>query len=89
MVALKHKANVLLVQFRAFLRFHRLHGIPVELELAAPGTVVHPQNMEQRRLAGAGRPHDGEKLSLFDIDVDLPQDERLADAVRVRFFQVA
>ena len=72
-IALEHEADVLLVQLGAVLRAELVHRLIEEVVLAGPGAVVHADDVEQRRLAGARRPHDRDELALLDVDVDAPQ----------------
>ena len=46
-----------------------------EVILAGPGTVVHSNQVEQRGLARARRPHDRNKLAFLDIDIYAAQDK--------------
>ena len=87
-IALKHEADVLLVQFRALLRIQTMDRLIHEVVLAGPRAVVHAEDVEQRRLAGARRPHDRDELALLDVDVHAPQHVGAADAVRVGLFDV-
>src|ERR1051326_1563973 len=57
-IALKDKANILVTQFGALLRFERMHGDVIEAVLTIPGMIVHTKNMKQRRLPCSGRAHD-------------------------------
>ena len=50
---------------------------------------MHPDDVQERRLAGARRPHDRDELSFFHVDVDPPQHVAAARAVRVRLLDVA
>ena len=60
-----------------------------EVVLAGPRAVVHAEDVQQRRLAGARRPHDRDELAFLDVDVDAAQHVGAADAVRVRLLDVA
>src|SRR5262249_9656566 len=88
-VALKHEADVLLVQLRALLRIEAMNGLVHEVVLAGPRAVVHPEDMEQGRLARPRRPHDRNELAFLDIDVHSAQDVGPAHAMWIRFFDVA
>ena len=78
-----------LVQLGALLRVQPVHRLVDEVVLAGPRAVVHAEDVEQRRLAGARRPHDRDELALLDVEVDAAQDVGAADAVRVRLLDVA
>jgi hypothetical protein len=87
-IALKDEADVLLVQFRTLFGIETMDRLIHEVVLARPCAVVHPEDMEQRRLAGARRPHDRDELAFFDIHVDAAQDVGAPDAVRVGLLDV-
>ena len=46
-----------------------------QVVLAAPGAVVHAEDVQQRGLAGAGRPHDRDELAGLDVERDAAQHE--------------
>ncbi len=73
MVGLEHEADVVAVQFGALLFSKALHGFVQKKVLALGGFFQQAQNVHQRRLARAGRPHDGDKFALFDIHGDVAQ----------------
>ena len=60
-----------------------------EVVLAGPRAVVHADDVQQRRLAGARRPHDRDELAFLDVDVDAAQHVAAARAVRVGLLDVA
>ena len=61
----------------------------VEEIFAGPGVIVHPEDVEQRRFAGAGRPHDGNEVAFVDLQVDVAQDvKEFALRERVEAFEV-
>ena len=47
---------------------------------------MHAEDVEQRALAGARRPHDRHEVALLDVGVDAAQDEGLRQAVPVGLF---
>src|SRR5436190_12524304 len=61
----------------------------VEVKFAVPRLVVHADDMQQRRLTGAGRPHDRDELAHLDVEIDAPQHIVLVYALREKFFDVA
>ena len=63
------------------LRLDSVHGPIVEVVLARPRRVVHAEDVQERRLAGARRAHDRDELPLLDVQVDPPQDEGLRGAL--------
>src|SRR5690606_2712781 len=75
-VLLDHEADVLPDQLVAVFGMEYVDGMAHEPVLALPARVQHAQDAEQRGLASAGRPHDGEELAFTDVQVDLPQDVR-------------
>ena len=66
-----------------------MHGLIEKVILAGPCAVVHADDVEQRRLSRTRRPHDGNELPLFDIEVDPAQHVRAARAVGVGLFNIA
>ena len=89
MVALKHEADVLLVQFGPLLRVQPVDRLFQEVVLAGPDAVVHAENVQQRRLARARRPHDGHEFAVLDVDVHAAEHVGASDAERVRLLEVA
>ena len=88
-VALEDEPDVGAAERLPVLGPQAVDGLAEEVVLAGPRRVVHPQNVEQGRLAGAGRPHDGDELARGDVEGDAAQDERAADAVAEALFDVA
>jgi len=88
-IALEHEPDVLLVEPRAILRRELVYRLIEEVVLAGPRAVVHADDVQERGLAGAGRPHDGDELAVLHIEVDAAQHVRAAGAVRVRLLDVA
>ena len=88
-IALEHEADVLLVQPRAILRAQPVHRLAAEVVLAGPRAVVHADDVQQRRFAGARRPHDRDELAVLDVERDAPQHPRPGRAVRVRLLEIA
>src|SRR5262245_4542639 len=75
MIALKHKADVLLVQFHPLLRLHLMNGTVEKIEFAGPGAVEHTQDAQQRRFSRAGRTHDGNEFALLDLRINAAEDK--------------
>jgi hypothetical protein len=88
-IALEHEADVLLVHLGAFLLGEGVDRGAVEPVLAGPGGVVHAEDVQHRRLAGAGRPHDRDELAGLDVERDTAQHERRGRAVLVALLDVA
>ena len=88
-IALKHEPDMLLVKLGSLLRIQPVDGLVHEVVLARPRAVVHAQDVQQRRLAGARWSHDRDELTILDVDVHAPQHVGAADAVRVRFLKAA
>src|SRR6266550_374484 len=61
----------------------------VEIVFAVPRVIVHAYDMQQGRLAGAGRPHDRHELARLDIEIDAPQHIVLRHALGEIFFDFA
>src|SRR5947209_11150443 len=87
-IALEYEPDVLLVQLGALLRAEAMHGLVEEVILPGPRAVVHPDDVQQRRLAGAGRPHDRDEFAFLDISIDPPEHVASARAVRIRFLDI-
>ena len=58
-----------------------MNGVVGQIVFAGPGAVVHAEQMQQRRLAGARRPHDGDELAFLHFRVDAAQHKRLGRTV--------
>src|SRR5262249_43074442 len=69
-VALEDEPDVALVKGRALLRTERVDRMSEEVELARPGGVEHAEDPEEGRLARARGTHDGDELSLRDVEID-------------------
>ena len=88
-IALKDEADVPLLQRGAILGGERVNRMPHQVVLAAPGAVVHAEDVEQRRLAGARRSHDRDELAWLDVERDAAQDEGLPSPDRKRLLDAA
>jgi hypothetical protein len=66
-----------------------VNGLVEEKIFAGPGAVEHPDNAEQRGFSRARRTHDGDKFALLNFEIDAAQDEKLAAAGIVRFFEIS
>ena len=73
---------------RSFAR-QLVHRLIEEVVLAGPGAVVHADDVQQRRFAGARRAHDRDELAFLDVEVDAAQHVAAAGAVRVGLLDVA
>jgi hypothetical protein len=61
----------------------------VEEIFAAPGVIVHAEDVEERRLTGAGRAHDGNEVAFVHLQVDVAEDvKEFALRERVKTFEV-
>src|SRR5258708_29691 len=89
MVALKDEPDVLIAQVAPLVLVQFVDRLIEEVILARPGAVMHADQMQQRRLPGAGRSHDGDKFAFFDFSVDAPQDEGLSNAMGVELLDVS
>src|SRR5688572_9571973 len=74
MIILENETDLFVPQRRALLRFEGMDRVFLEEIFAGPGVVVHPEDVEQRRFAGAGRPHDGNEVAFVNLQVDVAQD---------------
>src|SRR4051812_10352769 len=68
--ALKNEADLRVPDDGALVAIERRDVDAVELVRAVSGTVETPEDVHQRRLAGAGRSHDRQELALIDDEVD-------------------
>jgi hypothetical protein len=50
---------------------------------------MHPEHMEQRRFPGSRRPHDGDELAFFDVQIDASKYPGLAGTLLKILFDVA
>ena len=57
-----------LCSLRAILGAELVHRLIEEVVLAGPRAVVHADDVQQRRLAGARRPHDRDELAFLDVE---------------------
>src|SRR4029077_192547 len=79
-VALKDEANVGFMRLVAFFDVEFVDRLIKKVVFAAPGTVEHADDAEQRGFSGAGRAHEGDELTLLNIQGDAAQNEKLAAA---------
>src|SRR5580704_12923806 len=89
MIALEHEPEVFLVHLVAVLLLHRVDGVIQKMVLAGPTAIVHPDQVQQRGLARAGRTHDRHKLAFLNVHIDAAEHERLSRTVLEEFFYVA
>jgi len=87
--ALKHEADVLLIQRQPLFGLELVDRLIEEVVLAAPITIQHPEDIQQRGLARRRRPHDSDKLAFLDLQRNLPQDIILARTRFVALLDVA
>jgi hypothetical protein len=83
-VALKNEADVLLVDPGAGFLVQGMDGLVMKIILAFRCVIEHADDMEQGRLSGPGRAHDGQELAFLHVQVDVPQHEGLDEAVVVK-----
>src|SRR5690349_12025324 len=88
-VLLEDEADVAAAERGAVLEAHAVHRVAAEVELAVPLVVEEAHDGEQRRLAGAGGPHDGHELARLDVERDAAEHPALAGADVVRLLDVA
>src|SRR5579859_8120392 len=88
-IALEDESDVLLIQIRALLAVHLVHGLAGKVILACPLIVEHAQDAHQRRLARPRRSHDGEKFALGDLEIDPAQQPNRARRGPDRFLHTA
>ena len=77
MVALKDESNIRLVQFIPLLHIQLVYRLIEKVVLPRPRAIQHPDNAQQRRFAGPRGPHNGDELTLSNVDAHPPQQEKL------------
>ena len=88
MEALEYEAELLVPQAGQGLIARAIDLLPIELEPSAARLVEQADQVQQRALAAAGRPHDGDELSLGDVEIDVLQRQRLDALGAVDLFHV-
>jgi hypothetical protein len=88
-VALKDEADVCALQRLPVLGLELLDLPLHEDVLALEGAVVHPEDVQQRRLARAGRAHDRDELAVTDREIDAAQHEVPSGTLGIRLLDVA
>ena len=78
----------LLASFAALLALHLVDGLFAEPVFALPLVVEQGEHIEQRRLARAGRSHDGDELTFVNVEVDAAQDPGLSGGGFVTAFDI-
>ena len=73
---------------RAVLALHLVHRLLAEPVLAGPLVVEQGEHVQQRRLARARRPHDGDELALLNREIDAAQHPGLPRSRFVTAFDV-
>src|SRR5438105_14161204 len=76
MILLKNKPDLLVAKRGPLFRFQMMNRGLVEKIFAAPTVVVHSENVEQRRFAGAGGSHHRDEFAFGDLEVDGAQHEK-------------
>jgi hypothetical protein len=74
MELLKDESDVTLVERCPILGRKPMHWMLQEVILAFPCVVVETKNPQQGRFPSPGRPHDGDKVAVRDVEDDLTQD---------------
>ena len=87
-VALEDEADVRLLQLGALLLPERVNRLAVQVVLARPRRVVHAEDVQQRGLAGARRPHDRHELAGREVERDPAQDVGRLHALLVGLLDV-
>ena len=88
-VALEDEADVSFIEFGAVFFVQAVNRMLEEEVFAGPGGVVHSEKVKQGGLPCPGRPHDGDELTFFDVDVDSPQNIRLGGACFITLLDVS
>ena len=80
LVELEHEANVAVAEVRQFALLESQHVDIVVEHLAPLWRIEGANDLQQRGLACAARPHDGDNLAIVDGDRDVAQDLQVAIA---------
>ena len=89
MILLKNEADLFVAQRGPLFGFQMMNGCLVQKIFATPAVIVHAENVEQRRFAGAGRAHDRNEFAFGDFDVDVAQDvEKFSVSERITAFEI-
>src|ERR1700758_4776691 len=88
-ITLKHEPDIGLVQLIALFDAEFVHRLLEEKIFAGPCSVEHSENAQQRGLAGARWPHDGNKLAGLNIQGDAAKHKILSASQIVRFLEIA
>jgi hypothetical protein len=70
-ILLKNETYLLVALVGAFLRFQGMNGNTIQKIFSSPGMIVHSENVQKRRFAGAGRSHDGNEIALLNLEIDV------------------
>src|SRR5262249_7732676 len=87
-ITLKHKPDIPIPEIIPLVLIQLVNRLIEEVILAAPGAVMHSDQVKQSGLTRARGPHDRDELALFDLGVDPPQHESLAYAMSKKFLNV-
>jgi hypothetical protein len=88
-IVLENEPDLFVSKCGALLGLEGVNRIVFKIIFAAPGMVVHPEHVKKRRLAGAGRPHDGNEIAFVYLQVDIAQDvKEFALRERVKTFEM-
>src|ERR1700676_5274453 len=88
-IALKNEADIGFVQLVAFFDVELVDRLIEEIVFAGPSTVEHAYDAQQRGFPGAGRSHEGDKLTLLNVDVDTAKHKKFAAAGLEGLLQVS
>ena len=80
---LEHEADLLVANLRQLVAVQLADADPIQPVLPGRRLVEAPENVHQRRFAGAGRPHDRDEIAALDLERDALQHvhRHLAQAV--------
>src|SRR5574341_312830 len=87
-VGLKYKADLLVANYSQLFVVQFAHILVVEDIVPVGGPRQTAEDVHQRALAGAGRPHDRHELALLDLQADSVQRSHAGVAHAVYFLQV-
>src|SRR4029077_20005179 len=89
MILLKDESDLFVSQSGALFRLQVMHRGLIKEIFAGPSVIVHAENVQEGRLAGARRSHHRNKVAGGNIQIDVAQDvKQLSASERIGAFDV-
>ncbi len=88
MVLLKHKPDVLFIEYDPVFWFHVVDRMIVQEKLASPGGIQHPENAELRRFPGSRGSHYRYEIALSNFEAYLAEYVGFGNPGVEKFFDV-